>query len=103
MSMKLVKKTDEYSIYQRRDGRYAVQDANKNAVNGDDKARILVAEELIKVTLPSPAEPEEAAEAEAAEGEGAEEAAAEEAAEEAGAEAEPEAEAAPDASDEEDK
>lgn len=61
MAMKLVKKTDEYSIYQRGDKRYAVQDANKKAVNGDEKARILLAEDLIKVTLPSPPAPEEAA------------------------------------------
>lgn len=74
MAMKLVKKTDEYSIYQRGDDRYAVKDANKNAVNGDEKVRILVAEELVKVTLPAaPEEPvaeeapvEEAVEAEAA-------------------------------------
>ena len=39
MAMKLVKKTAEYSIFQRGDERYAVQDANKNAVNGDDKVR----------------------------------------------------------------
>ena len=70
MAMKLVKTTDEYSIYQRGDKRYAVQDANKNAVNGDEKARILLAEELIKVTLPAPAAPEEAVEADADASEG---------------------------------
>jgi hypothetical protein len=97
MAMKLVKKTDEYSIYQRGDGRYAVQDANKNAVNGDEKARILVAQELIKVTLPAPAAPEEAPEADASEGEATEEAVAEEAPvqEEAPAEEAPAQEDAP--------
>ena len=100
MAMKLVKKTDEYSIYQRGDGRYAVQDANKNAVNGDEKARILLAEELIKVTLPAPAAPEEAAEADAPEAEATEEAAAEE---EAPAEEAPAEEAAEAPSEEEDK
>ena len=59
MAMKLVKKTDEYSIYQRSDDRYAVKDVNKNAVNGDDKVRILVAEELIKASLPAEPEPEQ--------------------------------------------
>ncbi|TDG14218.1 hypothetical protein E2F43_08490 [Seongchinamella unica] len=79
--MKLVKKTAEYSIYKRSDDRYAVRDADKKPVNGEEKVRILVAEDLIKVTLP--AEPEEApAEEEAAEAP----AEAEEAAEEAPAE-----------------
>ena len=64
MAMKLVKKTDEYSIYQRGDNRYAVRDANKQPVNGDDKARILVQEDLIKAALP-PEQPAEEPEAEA--------------------------------------
>ena len=53
MAMKLVKKTAEYSIYKRGDERYAVKDASKKAVNGEEKARILLAEDLIKVTLPA--------------------------------------------------
>ena len=62
MAMKLVKKTAEYSIYKRGDERYAVKDANKKAVNGEEKARILWAEDLIKVTLPAkPVVEEEAA------------------------------------------
>ena len=62
MAMKLVKKTAEYSIYKRGDERYAVKDANKKAVNGEEKARILLAEDLIKVTLPAkPVVEEEAA------------------------------------------
>ncbi len=80
MAMKLVKKTAEYSIYKRSDDRYAVKDANKQPINGEEKVKILVAEDLIKVTLP--AEPaEEAVEEEAAEESPAEEAAAEEPAE----------------------
>ena len=51
--MKLVKKTEQYSIYQRGDDRYAVRDANKKPVNGEEKARILVAEELVKLVLPA--------------------------------------------------
>ena len=39
--MKAVVKTDEYTIYQRRDERYAVEDANKKSINGDEKAAIL--------------------------------------------------------------
>lgn len=75
--MKTIKKTSEYTILQRRDGRYAVVGANKKPINGDDKVKILVAEDLIKVTAPAPApepEPEEAPAEEAAAEEGGEEA-----------------------------
>jgi hypothetical protein len=97
MAMKLVKKTAEYSIYKRGDERYAVKDASKKAVNGEEKARILLAEELIKVTLPVKPVVEEEAAVEAPAGEAAlaeapvEEAASEEApaVEEAPAEAAP--------------
>jgi len=51
MTMKLVKKTAEYSIFKRGDERYAVKDANKKAVNGEEKVRILLAEELVKPNL----------------------------------------------------
>ena len=82
MAMKLVKKTVEYSIYQRGDDRYAVKDANKQPVNGDEKVRILLAENLIKAAEPSaPAEP--AAEASEEEAPVAEAAAEEPAAEDA--------------------
>ncbi len=75
--MKLVKKTAEYSIYQRRDNRYAVKSAAKNAVNGEEKVKILLAESLI--TAPEPKAPEpEAVEEEAADEAPAEDAAAEE-------------------------
>jgi hypothetical protein len=68
MSMKLVKKTSEYSIFLRGDERYAVKDADRQPVNGEEKVRILLAEGLIKVAEPSaPSEPE-AAEAEAENG-----------------------------------
>ena len=60
MAMKLVKKTDDYSIYQRGDKRYAVEDASKSAVNGEEKVRILVEEGLISVAVA--AAPEEVAE-----------------------------------------
>ncbi|MCB1705730.1 MAG: hypothetical protein KDI17_12760 [Halioglobus sp.] len=60
--MKLVKKTAEYSIYQRGDERYAVKGANKKAINGDDKVAVLLAEELIKA--PAAAKPAEEAPAE---------------------------------------
>lgn len=105
MAMKLVKKTAEYTIYQRGDDRYAVKDASKQPVNGDDKVRILVAEDLLKVSLPAEPVAEQAKEA-AADEAAAEEATAEEApveeapAEEAPAEEAPaEAAAAEDESD----
>ena len=71
--MKLVTRTDDYTIYQRRDSRYAVQGANKTPINGDEKVAILLKHELVKapeVKQPEPepeAEAEQEAEAEAAE------------------------------------
>jgi septal ring-binding cell division protein DamX len=73
MAMKLVKKTDNYSIYLRGDKRHAVEDAHKQPVNGEEKVRILVEEGLVKAAVP--AKPEEPVAEEAS----AEEATAEEA------------------------
>lgn len=93
MAMKLVKKTDEYTILQRSDNRYAVKDASKNPVNGDEKVRILAEEGLIKAAAPAPAAPEEVVEEAPAEEAAEEEAPVEEAAaEEAPAEEEAAAE-----------
>jgi hypothetical protein len=61
-SMKVVVKNDEYTIYQRRDGRYAVENAAKKAVNGDEKVAILLANDLVKVTPPAAPAEEPAAE-----------------------------------------
>ena len=63
--MKVVKKTDEYTILLRRDNRHAVIDANKKAINGEAKAKILSAAGLIKIPEPK-AEPVEEAPAEEA-------------------------------------
>lgn len=52
--MKAVVKTEEYTIYQRRDERYAVEDANKKSINGDEKAAILSKHELIKLAVAAP-------------------------------------------------
>ena len=62
--MKVVASTDEYTIYQRRDGRYAVKNSNKAPVNGDEKVAILLQHDLIKA--PPPPAPEEPAEEESA-------------------------------------
>ena len=101
MAMKLIKRTAEYKVFMRGDERFAVQDSNGKPVNGEEKVRILVEEELIKVTVPAPKE--EAAEAAGAASDEAVEATADDA-EEAPAEdaAEPEApaeESEPDAED----
>ena len=72
MTMKLIKTTAEYSIFQRGDERYAVKDAQKKPVNGEEKVRILLAEGLIKLTAPAaPAEPEAESAEESTEGEAA--------------------------------
>ena len=66
MAMKLVKKTEDYSIFKRSDDRYAVQDGNRNAVNGDEKVRILVEEGLITAAVAAAPEEAPAEEAEEA-------------------------------------
>lgn len=71
MAMNLIKKTSEYKIFKRGDERFAVQDASGKPVNGEEKVNILLAEELIKVSLPGTAPVEEApADDEATEEEG---------------------------------
>jgi hypothetical protein len=64
--MNLVKKTAEYSVLVRRDGRHAVQSKNGKMINGDEKVAILVAEKLVKAPEPKPEPVEEAAPAEEA-------------------------------------
>ncbi len=70
--MSLTKKTATHKIFKRRDGRFSVTTLKNKPVNGEEKVQVLLAEELIKVTAPNPAE-----EAPAEETEGGEEAAAE--------------------------
>jgi len=86
MSMKLIKKTDTHRIYQRRDDRYAVTDADKRPVNGDEKVAILLAEGLVTAPAPKQPEPEEPEAAEEAAADEGAEAPAEEAPAEDGAE-----------------
>ena len=59
--MKLVKKTAEYSVLERRDGRYAVKSKKGKMINGDDKVAILMAEKLVKAPEPKPEPVEEEA------------------------------------------
>ena len=106
MKMKVVKKTEMFTIYVKSSGRFAVKDANKNWINAEEKVKILVENGFIKAFVPpvkkesdveqeineAPAEEAPAEEAPAAEAP-AEEAPAEEApAEEAPAEDAPEEE-----------
>lgn len=67
--MKVIKKTAEYTVSQKRSGRYAVAAADGSAINAEEKTKILLAEELIKLTEPKAVEPEaeEASEEAAAE------------------------------------
>lgn len=86
--MKEVQTAGEYTIYQKKSGRYAVKGADKKYVNGDDKAKILLDAGLVEITLPKPVEepaeePVEAAAEDATE-EVTEEAPAEDSAEDAG-------------------
>jgi len=69
--MQQVKKTADYTIYQKKSGRYAVKGKDKQWVHAEDKTRILNAEQLIKPPEPkapvpqSESEPESAPEAQA--------------------------------------
>ena len=74
--MKTIKKTDSYTIFQKRNGRYAIRGEGRQWVNAEEKVKILLEAGLIKLPESKPAEPEAAEETEA------EEAAGEEAAEE---------------------
>lgn len=75
--MKTVKKTAEYTIFQRNDDRYAVRGEGRKWINGEDKVAILKKEKLLKTPKAKPKAKEEEApveaevEAGAAEGENA--------------------------------
>ena len=56
--MKVVKKSKEYTVYQKRSGRYAVKGADSEWINEDEKIKVLLAEGLIVVPEPKAAEPE---------------------------------------------
>ncbi len=60
--MKEVKSIGDNTIFEKRSGRYAVRDANKKYINGDDKAKILAQAGLVTIPEPKAAPVEEAAE-----------------------------------------
>ncbi|NBC21993.1 MAG: hypothetical protein GVY21_00810 [Gammaproteobacteria bacterium] len=89
--MQVVTRTDEYTIYKKRNQRYAVRNKDRQWVRGDDKVAVLLAHNLIEAPTPkAPEQPEEPEAAEAATGEAAEGASAE--GEEAGEQGESEGE-----------
>jgi hypothetical protein len=55
--VKKVKTVGDYTIYQKGSGRYAVQAADRKWINGEDKTKILVDVELIKLSGPNPNPP----------------------------------------------
>jgi len=58
MKMKVIKQTAEYTVSQKRSGRYAVTAADGSSINAEEKTKILLAEGLIKLTEPKAVEPE---------------------------------------------
>lgn len=62
--MKVIKQTAEYTIFQRRDERFAVRSADRKWINGDAKVEILIKEELRKKPEPKAEAPAEEAAAE---------------------------------------
>ncbi len=61
--MQQVKKTADYTIYEKKSGRYAIKGKDKQWLHGEDKTRILTAEQLVKLPEPKAAVPESAPEA----------------------------------------
>jgi hypothetical protein len=94
--MELIKKTDNYTIYKKKSGRYAVKNKEKKYLSDKEKVEILLEEKLIKLSPRKKPEEPAAKAAPAAEEPAAEAApAAEEPAAEEPAAEEPAAEAAP--------
>jgi len=60
--MKVIKETKEYTILQKRSGRYGIRSKDKTWINGDEKRKILLAEGLVKVAAAKAPEPTAAAE-----------------------------------------
>ena len=65
--MEVVKKDGDLSIVKKRSGRYGVMDAKGKWINGEDKVKVLLKNDLIKVAAPKKVEEPAAEEAEAEE------------------------------------
>ena len=66
--MEVVKKTERYTIFKKRSGRYGVRSAGGAWINGADKKAILVEEGLIKATVEKKEEAPEVEESSESEG-----------------------------------
>jgi hypothetical protein len=60
--VKKVKTTGDHRIFQKRSGRYAVQDKNKRFLHGDDKTKVLLEAGLVTGPEPKPKAEEAGAE-----------------------------------------
>lgn len=60
--MEKVKATENYTVFKKKSGRFAVKGANKKYINGAEKAEILVKEGLITLSKAAEKPAEEAAE-----------------------------------------
>ena len=49
--MEVVKKTNKFTVFKKRNGRFAVKSSSGSAVNGDEKASLLAQEGLIKLPV----------------------------------------------------
>jgi hypothetical protein len=58
--MKVVASTDEYTVIEKRNGRYAVRTSGRRWINGDEKVAILLEHKLITAAAPKAPEPEAA-------------------------------------------
>lgn len=65
--MKVTKKTAEYTVFKRADGRYAVKGNDKKFINGEEKVKILMAEGLLEAPKPKAKAPAEESAEEATE------------------------------------
>jgi hypothetical protein len=63
-TMKKVKTTNDHRIFQKRSGRYAVQDKNKRWVHGEEKTKVLLDAELVSLPESKPKTAETPAEEE---------------------------------------
>lgn len=54
--MKAIKELKDFTVYQKRSGRYAVRSKDRKWIRGPEKVKILVEQGLIKAALPKAVE-----------------------------------------------
>ncbi len=52
MKMEKVKESKEFTIFKKRSGRFCVKSEKGKWLNGEEKTKVLLAEKLIKVSVP---------------------------------------------------